>query len=514
MPCRARRAAAGRPAGQREQRGQHLHALVAQVVLPEPHHGVREAEPRFDVLGAPRPARAVDREAERGAHVLVLGEHPRPAGSSPAGHRSVLLGERRLVPEVPLPDGVSLAGLPQAVLGVFADRHEHAEAPGVRTGHDERAVDQPEQQVEDVVARNPVAGAHLLGGVQRPPAAEHREPPQHDPLVVGEQVVAPVEGGLERPVPGLARPGAGREQREPVVEPRRDLVEREGLHPCRRELEGQRHAVEPAADRARRRPRWTPSARRTAAPPAPARRTAAPRATRRRWSTSSAAPAAGSASGWTATCTSPGTASASRLVVSTRRSGQACSSRSANAATGLDDLLAVVQHEQRTSRSRGTRALPRQRPRQRPEACTPSWRATASATSPPGSTEARRTNRTSGAVSGTAARATSSASVVLPTPPGPVKVTSRPRRSCSSAVATSRSRPRTADSGCGSSGTRRRRGRSGALPGAAAAGLQEAAAVGVRGSGTCCRNTAWARACTSGAGSMPSSSARRSRRRR
>jgi hypothetical protein len=79
-------------------------------------------------------------------------------------------------------------------------------------------------------------------------SAEHREPAQHGAFLVGEQVVAPVQGGLERPVPGLGGPRPRCEQREPVVEPGGDLLQGERLHPCRRELERQRHAVEPPAD--------------------------------------------------------------------------------------------------------------------------------------------------------------------------------------------------------------------------------------------------------------------------
>jgi hypothetical protein len=77
----------------------------------------------------------------------------------------------------------------------------------------------------------------------------HGEAAEHDPLARREQLPAPVDhrtqGAL--PVGRSARPAG--EQREPVVEPGKQLVHAERAHPPRGELERERQAVEPSADR-------------------------------------------------------------------------------------------------------------------------------------------------------------------------------------------------------------------------------------------------------------------------
>jgi hypothetical protein len=52
----------------------------------------------------------------------------------------------------------------------------------------------------------------------------------------------------QRLVPGHRHPAAAGQQAEPVVQPRRDLLRRHGAQPGRGQLDGQRHAVERAAD--------------------------------------------------------------------------------------------------------------------------------------------------------------------------------------------------------------------------------------------------------------------------
>ena len=102
-------------------------------------------------------------------------------------------------------------------------------APVPLPGSHQRAVDQPGVQVEDVagVARSPSAsvGADLLGRVQGPPAAEHRQPPEQHPLGVGEHLVAPVDRRPQRPLPRVRGPRPAGEQPEPVVEPGGDLAD-------------------------------------------------------------------------------------------------------------------------------------------------------------------------------------------------------------------------------------------------------------------------------------------------
>ena len=48
-------------------------------------------------------------------------------------------------------------------------------------------------------------GGELLGGVEGDPVDEHRQVPEQPPLVVGEQLVGPLDGGAQRPVPRRRR---------------------------------------------------------------------------------------------------------------------------------------------------------------------------------------------------------------------------------------------------------------------------------------------------------------------
>ena len=162
---------------------------------------------------------------------------------------------RRLFHEAGVVLGVAAAtvvGLARGVEllpGELADRLEQAVAGGAvgRVGDDQRLGDQAAEQVVDVDHVEVVVGGHRLGGVEGERAGEHRQPAEHPPLPVVEQVVGPRH---RRPQRLLApdRPSPADEQPEPFVEPGRDLG---GLHrpqPGGRHLHGERDAVEPAAD--------------------------------------------------------------------------------------------------------------------------------------------------------------------------------------------------------------------------------------------------------------------------
>ena len=92
-----------------------------------------------------------------------------------------------------------------------------------------------------------VAGADVLGGLERPPAGERREPPQQLALGVREQVVAPVDGRFERSLPPDRCPAGPGQQSKAIVEPRVDLLDRQDLQPRGRQLDRQRNPVEPPA---------------------------------------------------------------------------------------------------------------------------------------------------------------------------------------------------------------------------------------------------------------------------
>ena len=108
--------------------------------------------------------------------------------------------------------------------------------------HDERLVDEVGEQVEHVAAGDG------LGGLQREAPREDGEAAQQRLLVVGEELVAPVDGRLQGAVAGERGAAPVGEQAEAIVEPRRDLRDREHPRARRRELDGERDAVEPLAD--------------------------------------------------------------------------------------------------------------------------------------------------------------------------------------------------------------------------------------------------------------------------
>ena len=135
---------------------------------------------------------------------------------------------------------------PLAYSRTVSSRRKRASA-AVGFGEDQRLLDESSEGVQDVHGVDRLAGAHRLRRLERRPAGEDREPAQDGPLRLGQQVVAPVDGGAQRLVPGEGRPAAAGQEAEAVVQPGRDLLHRQGAHPGGGQLDGQRHAVEAAA---------------------------------------------------------------------------------------------------------------------------------------------------------------------------------------------------------------------------------------------------------------------------
>ena len=93
-----------------------------------------------------------------------------------------------------------------------------------------------------------------LGRLQRPAAGEDRQAPAAAPLRLRQQVVAPVDRARSVCWRGRRRPPAAGQQPEAVVQPAaRDLLDRSAVTPRRRQLDGQRDAVQPPADAGHRR---------------------------------------------------------------------------------------------------------------------------------------------------------------------------------------------------------------------------------------------------------------------
>ncbi len=93
-----------------------------------------------------------------------------------------------------------------------------------------------------------VVAGNGAGGAQGEAAGENREPPQGHAGGGIEQVVAPVE---QRAQGLMARQGGARaagEQLQPVVEPLSEAAQPEDVDACGGEFDGERHAVERAAD--------------------------------------------------------------------------------------------------------------------------------------------------------------------------------------------------------------------------------------------------------------------------
>ena len=89
-----------------------------------------------------------------------------------------------------------------------------------------------------------------VGAGQREAVVEDREPAQRLALGLGEQVPRPVDDRDQRLVPVGRAAVAAAQQREPVVEPAVDVLDRHHPHLGRGQLDRQRQPVEPAHDAA------------------------------------------------------------------------------------------------------------------------------------------------------------------------------------------------------------------------------------------------------------------------
>jgi hypothetical protein len=111
----------------------------------------------------------------------------------------------------------------------------------------QRPVRQPGQEVEHVRGVGSAERGDLLRGGQAERAGEHRQPAQRRLFARREHVIAPVQRGPQRLVPRRPAFPPAHQQLEHVVEAGQHLGD--GHHPQLRrgELDGQRQAVQPAA---------------------------------------------------------------------------------------------------------------------------------------------------------------------------------------------------------------------------------------------------------------------------
>ena len=120
----------------------------------------------------------------------MVGHLSDPAATSPG-----FAGDRREMVQVPITKLSSFARLLQPVDGVLPNHLEHpvADRGSALSRQHQRLVDQRGEQVEQRVAVNLTAGAHLLRRIERESTREYPQPPEQHPLLVGQQVVTPVD---------------------------------------------------------------------------------------------------------------------------------------------------------------------------------------------------------------------------------------------------------------------------------------------------------------------------------
>jgi hypothetical protein len=154
-------------------------------------------------------------------------------------------------------DGLRLSARHQPWPAVLAQRLQQPvpRAPrvgrGARLGggqeEDQGLLHQPGQQLDHRGRLDLPTGAHGLGGVQREAPREDRQPIEEDPLLVGQEVVAPVDRRLQGLLAGQRGAAAPRQHPEPVLEAGEELLHRQHPDAGRGQLEGQRDAVQPHA---------------------------------------------------------------------------------------------------------------------------------------------------------------------------------------------------------------------------------------------------------------------------
>ena len=223
----------------------------AQPLLPVPAHPPRPAHPSDEALRGLR-VLLVDEPRERGAEVVAL------AGDLGQPGDLVFATERRraALREGEVVSGMTVSGVVrrlrrgQALPPEQRERLEEVE-PGLAVdvvGDHQGLVDEVGQQVGDVLGLDLVPGAHGLGRLQRTAPGEDGEQLEHVPLVVEQQVVAPLHDGPEGLLPRQRRTSPAGQEPEPIVEPVRELLHGDHAHPGGRQLDRQREAVEARAD--------------------------------------------------------------------------------------------------------------------------------------------------------------------------------------------------------------------------------------------------------------------------
>ena len=310
---------------------------------------------------------------------------------------------------------LGLPGLGESVGAELAQCLQQPVSAGLGLVGHQRPVDEAQHALDDVdpaLARDGLGRAEVEGG------REHGQPPERELLVVGEQVVGPGHGRQERAVAFLGAARATGQQAEPLVEALGDLLRRHRPDPRRGELDGEGDAVEVAADLddgldvvgVDHEPVGDRAARSVNSRTAAADRAASDRGSRRE--------GRATAPGGPAPRRGP---SGSRLVTTTWTSGadsSRASTRSAAASSTCSQLSRTIS-TRRSARydANASRSVVGE--------CIAA--AATLTTSSPSATGASSTSQQPSAKPAANVAATPRARRVLPTPPTPVRVTSRSR---------------------------------------------------------------------------------------
>jgi len=104
------------------------------------------------------------------------------------------------------------------------------------------------QQIEHVLTVSCNISAQCLRGLERPATSKHRQSPHEALFCLGEQLIAPVDGGLQCLLSAHGGAMATGQQPKAVVEACSDLVDAECGEASSRQLDRQWNAVEPLTD--------------------------------------------------------------------------------------------------------------------------------------------------------------------------------------------------------------------------------------------------------------------------
>src|SRR5215472_4719207 len=112
----------------------------------------------------------------------------------------------------------------------------------------ERLIDQVREQFKYLSLFDPVPRAHGLGCLQGATTCEDTQPIKEGSLLLGEQVITPLDRRLQASLVRQSRLVEALEEPESVGQPGRDLLHREHFHPRSCQLDSEWHSIQANAD--------------------------------------------------------------------------------------------------------------------------------------------------------------------------------------------------------------------------------------------------------------------------